>query len=543
MSKILIENINDAVAVIRPTFAEKSWNRFADPNRMTRSIRANYINKRSRTGLDQVAMSLQEYAPGLDEKEIIESIIDFAETYPYIKDIKAYLAQRELEQNSGGVGKSSKGVLDGEAVNCFVKDGIDTLGKKEFSEQLEIFEEEPGSYFGSILEVDNCKSTLFNLSVPEQKKLAQLAILKLKTWKKQPLKPQLPRSQKKKSTSVKRAGAGRKNVNRKAVKKQNRSKAKALKIPTFKALTGRSSVIGLPLKIVDSIPSVSVDGRVDSYAKREGIDLSKATRLLNKSGLNIKDVDQHEIKKRYRLKGFEYGNWATNEERFNFLVSSRVSLEQLKELLGFSNLGLNGLIGVAFGARGKGGGASAHFEPWTFMINLTRKNGYSSFAHEYGHALDYAFGTYIDQDKESAALSYGRTTRRVVEKDWAKNSLRSLMNDIINTVNYDPKFTAEQIKKDKLPPHIAKLRITSAYRTRLVGLDDYWIRRNEIFARIFEQYCQYKLSQKGIKNNYLVQSKYSPDVYLKQSEFNSIRVKMDTLIRRIAQLANSLSKK
>lgn len=353
-------------------------------------------------------------------------------------------------------------------------------------------------------------------------------------------KNQLPLFPKTKSTSVNRAGAGKSGVNRKAEKRQNKSKSKTIRIPTFKALTSRESLIGLPLKIVDSVPAVAVGGRVDSYAKNEGIDLSKATRLLNKSGLSINDVNQHEIKKRYSLKGFEYGNWATNEERFNFLVSSRASLEQLKNLLGFSNLGLNGLIGIAYGARGKGGGASAHFEPWSFMINLTRKNGYSSFAHEY--ALDYAFGTYIDQDRQSAALSYGRTTSRVVKKDWAKNSLRTLMNDIINTINYDPKFTAEQIKKDKLPAHIAKLRITSAYRTRLVGMDDYWIRRNEIFARTFEQWCQYKLAQKGIKNNYLVQSKYDNAVYLKQSEFNQIRTKMDTLVRRFAQLANSLSK-
>lgn len=339
-------------------------------------------------------------------------------------------------------------------------------------------------------------------------------------------KNQLPLFPKTKSTSVNRAGAGKSGVNRKAEKRQNKSKSKTIRIPTFKALTSRESLIGLPLKIVDSVPAVAVGGRVDSYAKNEGIDLSKATRLLNKSGLSINDVNQHEIKKRYSLKGFEYGNWATNEERFNFLVSSRASLEQLKNLLGFSNLGLNGLIGIAYGARGKGGGASAHFEPWSFMINLTRKNGYSSFAHEYGHALDYAFGTYIDQDRQSAALSYGRTTRMVVTSEkWANNSLRTLINDIINTVNYD------SVKNEP-----------TAYRNRLSKRDDYWLRRNEIFARTFEQWCQYKLAQKGIKNNYLVQSKYDNAVYLKQSEFNQIRTKMDTLVRRFAQLANSLSK-
>ncbi|MEK9231620.1 hypothetical protein, partial [Escherichia coli] len=57
-------------------------------------------------------------------------------------------------------------------------------------------------------------------------------------------------------------------------------------------------------------------------------------------------------------------------------------------------LSLNGRLGLAFGARGKGGknAAAAHYEPGQVAINLTKGNGAGSLAHEWFHALDNYFG-------------------------------------------------------------------------------------------------------------------------------------------------------
>lgn len=53
-------------------------------------------------------------------------------------------------------------------------------------------------------------------------------------------------------------------------------------------------------------------------------------------------------------------------------------------------LSLNGTLGLALGARGKGK-AAAHFEPSNLVINLTKTQGAGSLAHEWFHALDNYF--------------------------------------------------------------------------------------------------------------------------------------------------------
>jgi hypothetical protein len=45
-------------------------------------------------------------------------------------------------------------------------------------------------------------------------------------------------------------------------------------------------------------------------------------------------------------------------------------------------------LALALGARGSGK-ASAHYEPWSKAINMTRTMGSGALAHEWGHALDH----------------------------------------------------------------------------------------------------------------------------------------------------------
>lgn len=271
----------------------------------------------------------------------------------------------------------------------------------------------------------------------------------------------------------------------------------------------------LPLKIVDSNSIISAGGRADRYAKENGINTATADRLLKKEGLTYSDVNQDNIVTRYYIKGFEYGNWTSTEERFNFLIATRKSLEQMKDVLGFANIGMNKTIGIAFGARGNGGSAKAHFEPDTFMINLTRENGYNSFAHEYGHGLDYFFGTYIDQDVRSVALTFGRSTIKKVDLSQFKtNSLRYYANKAVNDCILDS-------EGNKTQSYITLEKAKS---------DEYWFRRNEIFARMFEQYIAYKLSKNGVKNTFLTKQKYLAATYLKQNDFTRVLPTIEKLI-------------
>jgi hypothetical protein len=55
-------------------------------------------------------------------------------------------------------------------------------------------------------------------------------------------------------------------------------------------------------------------------------------------------------------------------------------------------LSLDGTLAVAFGARGQGGKAAAHYESHRLVINMTKLTGAGTLAHEFGHALDHYLG-------------------------------------------------------------------------------------------------------------------------------------------------------
>lgn len=242
--------------------------------------------------------------------------------------------------------------------------------------------------------------------------------------------------------------------------------------------------------------------------------------------------NQDDVIKKFNLKGFEYGNWLNQEDRYNYFLASEIALFDLQNILKFGyNIGLNKHIGIAFGARGRSA-ALAHYEPDTEMINLTRfkeakklvnpftgqpvfgnkttdqvketlfekTGGVGSLGHEYGHALDYFFGTYIEQDlrnKKHRSLTAGRSVSKMPDIDYPKNSLRFDANMIVHRLIYasDGIFTSyykildESIKEGRI--------------------SEYWIRHNEMFARAFEVYITEKLKEKGIQNTFLVKNKYA----------------------------------
>lgn len=270
-------------------------------------------------------------------------------------------------------------------------------------------------------------------------------------------------------------------------------------------------------KLTDSNAEVSNGGRAQRFW--DGVHLKR-------SGSYVTDklavtVDQFSVIKKYSLKGFEYGNWVNNNDRNDFLTATTESCEDLAKILGTKNIGCDGTIGIAFGARGRSK-ALAHFEPWTFMINLTKEKGFGCLAHEYGHALDYFFGMYVDQNVGFTALSGGDTVRSYIQPMGGK--LRQLAMQVVNDVCKDK-------QGNKSATYI---RLEKEF-----GGSEYWFRRNEIFARAFEQYIRYKKDKKGIKNTFLSQKKYENGAYLFPADFKRILPVMDSLVKEMAAFMNN----
>lgn len=247
--------------------------------------------------------------------------------------------------------------------------------------------------------------------------------------------------------------------------------------------------------------------------------------------------DDDYLKKYFGLRGIEYGNWLSEADRYNYLGGAALALYDIKLLLDFGGekVGLNGKLGLAFGARGSGR-AAAHFEPSTFAINLTRysrqsarmaamfkeprseamnDDGGSAFlGHEYGHALDYYAGTFVEKNRLRCLSGGG--SRSTVFTRKTEPTLTGLMEHLLDKIVNDPKGGH------------------SKYYQRLVatvGADnDYWFRRNELFARAFEAYLAYKLKKRGMHNTYLTRMKYGRGCYLTHNEIRAIEPVFDKLI-------------
>ncbi|MEL6673526.1 MAG: LPD1 domain-containing protein [Bacteroidota bacterium] len=243
----------------------------------------------------------------------------------------------------------------------------------------------------------------------------------------------------------------------------------------------------------------------------------------------------------WHLKGWEFGNWTTQEDRLNYVCAMGIGLYDLKQILGFPKefIGLKGMMGLAIGARGKGR-ALAHFEPWSWNINITRYQAYGdskgkmklpipdnpklrhflytggvgSFAHEYGHALDYWFGAYYDHGL-TVALSAGDSLRTRTKRELlSKKTLRGITEKILDAIIWEK------------PGVYTSYYTTLKQRTR----GEYWIRRNEIFARAFEQYITYKMAQQKMVNSFLSKEKYSSLVYMDPRLLKKVAPIFDQLI-------------
>lgn len=197
------------------------------------------------------------------------------------------------------------------------------------------------------------------------------------------------------------------------------------------------------------------------------------------------DITPDEFMATFGIRGGQFGNWVTGDERQQMLNATYDGFMDLSKALNIEPkaIGLNGRLGIAFGARGSGS-ASAHYEPNEKVINLTKTRGAGSLAHEWWHALDdYMSSTtkLATQDFKTWASAEGNKLRENLRTEPMNESLKSL----IETINKSD-FQQRSNNADGL-------RGKPYFGTMV-----------EMTARAFEGYIQHELSKDGIKNHFLV---------------------------------------
>lgn len=227
------------------------------------------------------------------------------------------------------------------------------------------------------------------------------------------------------------------------------------------------------------------------------------------------DVTPDKFSDAFGFRGVQFGNYVEGPRRQSDLNRAYDSLMDMADVLNVpaKALSLNGRLGLAFGARGKGGknAAAAHYEPGAVAINLTKGNGAGSLAHEWFHALDNYFGQHdIAKDGNVVSGDEYMTARHRKVRQW-------------NGKEYAPvEHPVRQEVYDAFSGVMKAINESDMYH-RSASLDEirnkpYWATSIEMAARAFERYVQDKAKAAGVENDFLVNIRKaddhgSPDTY------------------------------
>lgn len=264
------------------------------------------------------------------------------------------------------------------------------------------------------------------------------------------------------------------------------------------------------------------DAKVEPSERRE----SNAPRV-GDDHRNGADVTTEQFREAFGFRGEQFGATMPQSERQANLNQTYDALMDLAGVIGVPPraLSLNGELGIAFGARGKGGKnpAAAHYERDVtgavtanrVVINLTRKNGAGSLAHEWFHAVDNYFARMRGMKSGMLTESYLQPGQGV------RPEMIAAFRDLMSTINR----TGLKERSKKL----------DAKRTK-----DYWSTGLEMAARSFESYVIAKLQDHNKSNDYLanvvnealyaLQGAYP---YLSAGEIPSVRAAFDNFFQTV----------
>ena len=283
-------------------------------------------------------------------------------------------------------------------------------------------------------------------------------------------------------------------------------------------------------------------------------------------------IDPDDFLTTFGFRGVQFGNWLPDGERQSVLDHAYAGLHDLCWLLGITpaHLALRGrrasaqraCLGIAFGARGRGGRAVAHYEPGEVVLNMTKFTGAGRVAHEIWHGIDHwlaligspneiergeaRFAALPDLPrplvegltellsacaKTSPSLEEAitRTERQLTQAERSMAAQREQIALAASAGRRAPKLIREAqanldawaVNLELSEKRLALLRgghlpadmidsQASHYRRQAMILDPkaraYWSTPCELTARAFEAWCSDRLTAAGRVSQYLVHS-------------------------------------
>lgn len=226
---------------------------------------------------------------------------------------------------------------------------------------------------------------------------------------------------------------------------------------------------------------IELEGLLDKYKAVPPVRNDQNAPRIGEDYRQGADVTPAQFQEAFGFRGVQFGNYVEGGRRQQDLNRAYDALMDLAGVLNLppKALSLGGRLGLAFGARGTGGtdAAAAHYERGNVVINLTKREGAGSLAHEWWHSLDNYFSrergagdTYMTLDSQSGS------------------GVREEMRAAFRAVNAAINMTGMHERSRKLDDRKTK---------------DYWTTKPEMSARAFESYVIAKLQDQNAGNDYL----------------------------------------
>lgn len=210
------------------------------------------------------------------------------------------------------------------------------------------------------------------------------------------------------------------------------------------------------------------------------------------------DITPEDLQKAFGLSGGQFGNWVEDKRRQEDLNSFYEAMLDLSDITGLppKSLCFGNTLGLQFGSNGMAR-AKAHYDPQQIAINLNKKNGAGSLAHEWFHALDNLFARYrtegkitprfMTEESDVREASYGSGTHYCQPPGVAftREAIVNAFGGLYRAIHKDTQLSERSDMLD------------------LMSSKPYWGTDIELAARAFQSYVCYKLAEKGIQDDYL----------------------------------------
>ncbi len=280
------------------------------------------------------------------------------------------------------------------------------------------------------------------------------------------------------------------------------------------------------------------------------------SRIVRKNGIVVTEKANAVLNTTWGLKAVQYGNSLTDAESEHLTWHTNMALTDLRELLGTDIARINklGSLGLDFATRGTSGAAATYYSAYA-VINLTKKWGDGSLAHEWAHYLDNVLGANIapeDMEKVNGSLGsfatvngardpevnraisdimrfirMGSATETTTKLYTAKNhrfykqyvdKRGTLEEDIAYTRANQPHLFKPSYH-DAVHEHLLylhgiekmelKVRLGSSYQFAESSKPEskYWVKDVELFARAFEGYVMHLMEERGMQSDFLQASR------------------------------------